>query len=115
MIRRPNATRRPSPTAHTRAQPAARPADPGHVGPPERAEIPGDATEHGIATHVSVLEGRFAAEAILQAAKRLDVDAIALGSHGRRGLGRALLGSVAEEVARKAARPVLIVHRGGAS
>ena len=80
-----------------------------------RAEIPGEATEHGIATHVSVLEGRFAAEAILQAAKRLDVDAIALGSHGRRGLGRAMLGSVAEEVARRAARPVLIVHRGGAS
>ena len=80
-----------------------------------RAEIPGEATEHGIATHVSVLEGRFAAEAILQAAKRLDVDAIAVGSHGRSGLGRALLGSVAEEVARKAARPVLIVHTGGAS
>lgn len=80
-----------------------------------RAEIPDEATEHGIATHVSVLEGRFAAEAILQAAKRLDVDAIALGSHGRSGLSRALLGSVAEEVARKAARPVLIVHTGGAS
>ena len=47
---------------------------------------------------------------ILQAAERLDVDAIALASHGRTGIGRLLLGSVAEEVARKSSRPLLIVH-----
>jgi len=84
----------------------------------ERAEIelrlqslvPSEAAEHGIATYVSVLEGHTVAGAILQAAERLDVDAIALASHGRTGLGRLLVGSVAEEVARGASRPVLIVH-----
>jgi nucleotide-binding universal stress UspA family protein len=35
---------------------------------------------------------------------------IVVGSHGRRGIARALLGSVAERVLRTAALPVLIVH-----
>ena len=75
-----------------------------------RALVPGEAAERGISTRVSVLEGPFAAEAILAAAERLDVDAIALASHGRSGVGRLVLGSVAEEVARKSSRPLLIVH-----
>jgi nucleotide-binding universal stress UspA family protein len=44
------------------------------------------------------------------AAERLDVDLVALGSHERSGFGRALLGSVAEEVARRSLRPVIIVR-----
>jgi nucleotide-binding universal stress UspA family protein len=75
-----------------------------------RALVPAEAAERGIATRISVLEGQFAAGAILAAAERLDVDAIALASHGRTGVGRMLLGSVAEEVARKSSRPLLIVH-----
>jgi len=35
---------------------------------------------------------------------------IVLGTHGRRGLPRALLGSVAEKVVRTAHVPVLTVH-----
>jgi len=46
----------------------------------------------------------------MQAAERLRVDAISLGSHGRGGLARALLGSVAEEVVRRSTRPVLVVR-----
>jgi len=80
-----------------------------------QAQVPGEAAEHGIQTSVSVLEGQSAAEEILQAAERLDVDAIALASHGRTGIGRLLLGSVAEEVARKSARPLLIVHAKAAN
>lgn len=75
-----------------------------------RSFVPAEAAEHGIATHVSVLHGDSIAGEILQAAERLDVDAIALASHGRGGLGCLLVGSVAEEVARRSARPVLIVH-----
>jgi nucleotide-binding universal stress UspA family protein len=75
-----------------------------------RAETPPEAAEHGISTHVSVVEGSFAAEAILQAAERLDVDVIAMGSHGRTGVKRTVLGSVAEEVARRSSRPVFIVR-----
>jgi len=74
-----------------------------------RAAAPPAAAEYGIATHASVAEGDATAEAILQAAERLDVDVIAIGSHGRSGLKRAVLGSVAEEVARRSTRPVLIV------
>lgn len=37
---------------------------------------------------------------------------IALGTHGRKGLSRALLGSVAEKVVRTARVPVLTVHSG---
>jgi nucleotide-binding universal stress UspA family protein len=75
-----------------------------------RSLVPAEAAERGIGTRVSVLEGEFAAGAILAAAERLDVDTIALASHGRTGVGRLLLGSVAEEVARKSSRPLLIVH-----
>lgn len=39
-------------------------------------------------------------------------DLIVVASHGRHGLERLLLGSVAEEVARKAAGPVLITRAG---
>jgi len=38
-------------------------------------------------------------------------DLVVMGSHGRTGLRRALLGSVAEKVARHAARPVLIARK----
>jgi len=75
-----------------------------------RAATPAEAAEHGVSTHTSVLEGLSAAEVILQAAKRLDVDVIAVGSKGRSGLARTLLGSVAEAVARHSTRPVLVVH-----
>ena len=75
-----------------------------------RALVPAEAADHGIGTYVTVLEGESVAEEILQAAERLDVDAIALASHGRTGIGRVLLGSVAEEVARRSPRPLLIVH-----
>ncbi len=75
-----------------------------------RAQVPAEAAERGIGTRVFVIEAELGAGAILAAAERLDVDVIALASHGRTGLGRLLLGSVAEEVARKSSRPLLIVH-----
>jgi nucleotide-binding universal stress UspA family protein len=71
--------------------------------------VPPAAEAAGIATNVSVLEAASVPDAILAAAERLDVDLVALGSHGRAGFRRAVLGSVADEVARRCARPVLIV------
>jgi nucleotide-binding universal stress UspA family protein len=50
------------------------------------------------------------APAILSYAAEADVDLIALGTRGRRGPSRVLLGSVAEEVVRRADRPVLTVQ-----
>lgn len=49
------------------------------------------------------------AEAILEYATDHDVDQIVLGSHGRSGIDRMLLGSVAETVTRRARIPVTII------
>jgi nucleotide-binding universal stress UspA family protein len=49
------------------------------------------------------------ADIIVRQAKRLGVAMIIMGSHGRTGLRRFLLGSVAERTLRYAACPVLIV------
>jgi nucleotide-binding universal stress UspA family protein len=48
--------------------------------------------------------------AIVEAAAEVGAGLIVMGTHGRRGLPRALLGSVAEKVVRMAACPVLTVH-----
>jgi len=49
-------------------------------------------------------------EEILDTAKKLDVGLIVMGTHGRRGLPRAILGSVAEKVVRLSPVPVLTVR-----
>ena len=74
-----------------------------------RALVPGEAEALGITTHLSVIDGGKPAETLVAAAERLNGDAISLGSHGRSGVPRAMLGSVAEAVVRHARRPVLIV------
>jgi nucleotide-binding universal stress UspA family protein len=50
-----------------------------------------------------------AAAAILEEADKSNCDLIVLGTHGRTGLGRLLMGSVAEQVVRRAPCPVLTV------
>ena len=50
------------------------------------------------------------AEAIVADAWRWKADLIVLGTHGRSGVRRMVLGSVAEGVARAAGRPVLLVR-----
>jgi nucleotide-binding universal stress UspA family protein len=49
-------------------------------------------------------------EAINAVADEIDADFIVIGTHGRRGLSRALLGSVAENVVRTAHRPVVTIR-----
>jgi nucleotide-binding universal stress UspA family protein len=61
-----------------------------------------------------LVEGN-AAAAILRAAKELHCDLIVMGTHGRTGLSRLLMGSVAEEVVRKAPCLVLTVKSQGAA
>lgn len=48
------------------------------------------------------------ADVVLDAAATQGAVLVALGTHGRRGLSRAVLGSVAEELARRARVPVLV-------
>lgn len=61
-----------------------------------------------------VLVDGFADDALLDAATKLSADLLVTGSHGRRGLGRLLLGSVSERVVRRADVPVLVA-RGDAA
>jgi len=48
-------------------------------------------------------------EEILKLADELEVGMIAIGSHGRKGLERAIFGSVAEKVTRMAKTPILVI------
>ena len=50
------------------------------------------------------------AKTVCRVAEELQVDAIVVGSHGRTGIGRLLLGSVSEHVVRHAPCPVLVVR-----
>jgi nucleotide-binding universal stress UspA family protein len=50
------------------------------------------------------------ANEILRYARTADIELIVMGTHGRTGLARAVLGSVAEAVVRAAPCPVLTVH-----
>jgi nucleotide-binding universal stress UspA family protein len=49
---------------------------------------------------------------IVQGAAQVHADLIVMGTHGRRGVSRLLIGSVAEQVARTAPCPVLLVRSG---
>jgi nucleotide-binding universal stress UspA family protein len=57
-----------------------------------------------------VVEGA-PADAIREIAEEVGASLIVMGTHGRTGLSRLLMGSVAEEVLRKAACPVMTVKR----
>ncbi len=67
----------------------------------------------GFSTSIDVREGD-AKDMILAAAEEWQPDVIVIGSHGRTGLDRFLIGSVAEHVMRHAACPVEIVSPGAA-
>jgi universal stress protein A len=79
-----------------------------------------EAARHALATLVQaefgeqrpearMIRGR-AADGIVKYAIRMNADLIVLGTHGRSGIRRALLGSVAENVVRHAPCPVLVVR-----
>ncbi len=65
---------------------------------------------HQASIHVEV-SGSNPAVAIADLAKRVDADLIVTPSHGRTGLARLALGSVAEHVVRLAHCPVLVLRR----
>lgn len=100
------------------------------VGFPDGALIPsaematglGDAAGKGLEAAVAqrrkpggvpleaVLREGDAWEEIQRLADEIDADVIVIGTHGRHGLARALLGSVAEHVVRTAHRPVITLN-----
>lgn len=69
-------------------------------------ELQGEA--HRVRAETQVLDGD-PVDMILRAAEETQSDVIVMGTHGRTGLGRLLMGSVAEAVIRKSPCPVLSV------
>lgn len=71
-------------------------------------------TAAGIAYTTHVIEEPVAlgdiSGTILDCATRFGADLILIGTHGRRGVRRLVMGSVAEGVIRKAGLPVLLIH-----
>jgi len=80
--------------------------DPTPAAPALRAAVA--ELEAGLAVVTASATGRAASE-IVKYARRNAIDLIVLGTHGRTGFSRALLGSVAEGVTRRAGCPVLTV------
>lgn len=68
----------------------------------------------GVAVDARVVESHSAWRGILEAADAQGADLIVMGSHGRRGLEKLVLGSVAQRVLSHANLPVLVV-RGAAA
>lgn len=64
---------------------------------------------HGLPYEIAILDGD-AAPALVEAARQYRVDAIVIGTHGRRGVERLFLGSVAEAVVREATVPVAVIR-----
>lgn len=62
-----------------------------------------------VATSFMIWEGD-PAESIVEAAQSEGADIIVIGSHGRAALGRALIGSVSDQVVRHAPCPVMVVR-----
>jgi nucleotide-binding universal stress UspA family protein len=64
--------------------------------------------QQGLNVHTKLVTQPQAAPAILEEATEASYDLIALATHGRRGLARLFLGSVADKVVRGAPMPVLV-------
>lgn len=72
-------------------------------------EIEGLAADHGVDTEHVVELGR-PARTVVSYAEAEDIDHVVMGSHGRKGVSRILLGSVAESVVRRSPVPVTVVR-----
>ncbi|MEQ1067040.1 universal stress protein [Acinetobacter sp. XH1741] len=64
----------------------------------------------GLTVETKLLEGFVVHDEIIQAAQELNADLIVMGSHGRTGVRKLVLGSVAQKVLGESHIPVLIVR-----
>jgi nucleotide-binding universal stress UspA family protein len=71
------------------------------------------AKERGLTVTSVIVEGN-APDAILKAASDRGADLVVVGTHGRRGLQRLFIGSVAESIIRSSPLPVAVVRAGPA-
>lgn len=71
-----------------------------------------EVTARGVRASELLLDG-FPDTALVDGAEKVDADLLVLGTHGRTGLQRLLLGGVAERVVRLCRRHVLVTRAGG--
>lgn len=64
----------------------------------------------GVPCQRKIIEGHVVYEGILSAAEAFEDDLIVMGSHGRHGLGKLLLGSTTQRVLANTDLPVLVVR-----
>ncbi|HVS16830.1 MAG TPA: universal stress protein [Thermoanaerobaculia bacterium] len=69
------------------------------------------AVARGLEVEATLRRGENAVASILEHAAQCRPDLVVVSSHGRQGLRRLVLGSVAEELVRRASWPVLVVRR----
>jgi nucleotide-binding universal stress UspA family protein len=67
--------------------------------------------EYGITADTALLEGQNISAEIIKAANAQGADLIVIGSHGRTGIKKLFLGSVAQSILGEAEIPVLIVRK----
>ena len=67
--------------------------------------------EQGVAVESRLLEGQVIHQEIINAAKETNADLIVIGSHGRTGLKKLFLGSVAQNILGDTGVPVLVVRQ----
>lgn len=72
-------------------------------------EVRAAVDDHGVDIRTAVIRGQ-PSETILEYAAEHDAGLLAMGTHGRTGLNRYIMGSVTERVVRQADQPVLTVH-----
>lgn len=73
-------------------------------------DLAGSLRRPGLAVEAVAREG-YPPDVVLEHAAAIGADLIAMGTHGRSGIGRAVLGSTAERVVATASCPVLTVRR----
>ena len=78
------------------------------------ARMARDLTAQGIRASELLLDG-FPDSALVDGAEKVEADLVVLGTHGRTGLSRLLLGGVAERVVRLCRRHVLVTRAGEAA
>jgi nucleotide-binding universal stress UspA family protein len=72
-------------------------------------DVAARAEERGVETERAIEVGK-PTRKILQFAEENDIDHVVMGSHGREGVTRILLGSVAETIVRRSPVPVTVVR-----
>lgn len=78
-----------------------------------------DMVNRGVAVQVRLVDlsrerGNSVPQAILREAAEWPADLLVMGTHGRQGFRRMVMGSVAEHIARMSPQPVLLVRESGA-